>query len=433
MSTMPRPQLGGLDEPTAGADADRLRIAVFVSEFPALSETFVLRQVVGLIDRGHDVTVFADRPRDEPLTHPAFERYGLAARTRYLPMPAGRVDRVLTAARLALRHARHRPAVLLRAVDPLRHGRSAVNLRTLYWALLLLQEERFDVLHCHFGPVGTMVAALRDIGAVDGRLATTFHGADLTACIHARPLRYRRLMRRGDLFLPISDYLARRLEILGFPPDRIVVHRMGVDLDDLAAQPRLRTPSVALRLLTVGRLIEKKGVADGLRAVALARRRGVPLTYTVIGDGPLRATLQTLARELGIDDAVWFAGWQVQEKVTEALYAHDVLLAPSVTAADGDQEGIPVTLMEAMATGMPVVTTRHSGIPELVEDGVSGLLAPEGDPAALADALRWLAGPPERARAMGRAARRRVAAEYDAAALDDALARHLDALRPPVD
>jgi colanic acid/amylovoran biosynthesis glycosyltransferase len=181
-------------------------------------------------------------------------------------------------------------------------------------------------------------------------------------------------------------------------------------------------------VLTIGRLVEKKGVADGLRAIAWARRRGVELRYTVIGDGPLRGRLEALAGELGIDDAVRFVGWQVQDAIVEALYGHDVLLAPSVTAQDGDQEGIPVTLMEAMATGMPVVSTRHSGIPELVEHGCSGLLADEGDYAALADALIRLSDSPELARSMARAARLRVAAVHDAAALDDQLDRHLRSL-----
>lgn len=404
-----------------------MRIAIFVSEFPALSETFVMRQVVGLLDRGHDVTVFADRPRTEPMMHADFERYGLRERTRYLGMPASRVRRVAAALGHLLRLGPRRARPLLRTLDVTRHGRDAVSLRLFFWAVRLLDEEPFDALHCHFGPVGVMVGTLRDLGAVKGRLATTFHGADLTACLRDQPERYRELMRHGDLFLPISDYLRRRLEALGCRPERLAVLRMGVDLRRFEERPRTRVDTGPLRVLTIGRLVDKKGVADGLRAIASARRSGVELRYTIIGDGPLRGRLEALAGDLGIEDAVEFRGWQLQDAIVEALYAHDVLLAPSVTAPDGDQEGIPVTLMEAMATGMPVVSTRHSGIPELVEDGVCGLLADEGDHLALADALMRLSGSPELARSMGRAARRRVAELHDADALDDQLDGHLRA------
>lgn len=404
-----------------------MRIAIFVSEFPALSETFVMRQVVGLLERGHDVTVFADRPRGEPLTHPDFEHYGLRQRTRYLGMPANRVLRVLAAAGHLLRHP-GRAGRLLRTLNVIRHGRDAAGLRLFFWAARLLPEPPFDVLHCHFGPVGGMVGVLRDIGAVQGLLATTFHGADLTACLRERPAMYRHLMRDGDLFLPISEYLRKRLLKLGCEPSRLAVLRMGVDLDRFVERPRSRVDTGPLKVLTIGRLVEKKGVADGLRAVAWARRRGVELRYTIVGDGPLRGQLEALAGELGIADAVRFRGWQMQDAIVEALYEHDVLLAPSVTAPDGDQEGIPVTLMEAMATGMPVVSTRHSGIPELVEDGRSGLLAAEGDHAALADALIRLSDSAELARSLGSAARLRVAAVHDADALDDQLDGHLRTL-----
>src|SRR5690606_33580345 len=115
------------------------------------------------------------------LTHPDFDRYDLRRRTRYLGMPAGRARRLLTAAAQLVRQARH-AGTLLRTLDVTRHGRDAVSLRLFFWAARLLPEPPFDVLHCHFGPVGGMVGTLRDLGAVRGLLATTFHGADLTAC-----------------------------------------------------------------------------------------------------------------------------------------------------------------------------------------------------------------------------------------------------------
>jgi colanic acid/amylovoran biosynthesis glycosyltransferase len=134
--------------------------------------------------------------------------------------------------------------------------------------------------------------------------------------------------------------------------------------------------------------------------------------------------LQLLANELGISEIVSFLGWRDQRAVALLMQESDALLAPSVTDAAGDQEGIPVTLMEAMATGMPVVATRHSGIPELVEDGVSGFLAPERDARGLADALERLAQDADLAARVGRAARARIAAAFDIRLLNDRLVAH---------
>jgi colanic acid/amylovoran biosynthesis glycosyltransferase len=175
-------------------------------------------------------------------------------------------------------------------------------------------------------------------------------------------------------------------------------------------------------------MIEKKGIDYGLRAVAELRRREIPVRYTVIGDGPERQALRSLAHELELGETVSFLGWRDQRAVAQLMQESDVLLAPSVTDAAGDQEGIPVTLMEAMATGMPVVATRHSGIPELVEDGVSGFLVPERDAPGLADALDRLARDAALAARIGRAARARIAAEFDIGRLNERLVVHYHAL-----
>jgi colanic acid/amylovoran biosynthesis glycosyltransferase len=143
--------------------------------------------------------------------------------------------------------------------------------------------------------------------------------------------------------------------------------------------------------------------------------------YTIIGDGPLRGELERLVRDLRIEAQVEFGGWRDQAVVAQLMAENDVLLAPSVTSSDGDQEGIPVTLMEAMASGMLVVSTQHSGIPELVEHARSGLLVPERDVAALTKALLHLVHSPELWPAMCAAAREAVQREFEIATLNDRL------------
>lgn len=399
-----------------------MRIAVFVYEFPALSETFVLNQVTGLIDRGHDVTVFAERPRDEHVVHGVVKDYDLERRTVYLDMPGNKLARVLLAPGRFLRCPPRRFKPLLRALDLFRYRRDAASLRLFYWSLRTLASGRFDVIHCHFGPVGRLAAQLREIGAIEGSLSTVFHGVDVSAALRDDPCLYRDLFAKGDLFLPVSEEWRRKLISLGCDPGRTIVHHMGVETDAIpTARDREAGHAAIPAILTVGRMVEKKGVEFGLRAVAELVRRKAVVQYAIVGDGALRPRLEALARELGIWHLVTFYGWQPRETVQDLLRTSDILLAPSTTDRLGDQEGIPVTLMEAMAAGVPVVSTRHSGIPELVEDGVSGLLAAERDWEAMADAMQRLLEDRAASSALAKAAQRRVVRDFDIEVLNTLL------------
>lgn len=415
--------------PARGAAGRGLRIAVFVHEFPTLSETFVLSQIAGLIDRGHDVTILANVRGAQGVTHAEIAAYRLRDRARFQDLPAGRWARLAAAWRLATRRGADRRR-LLASLNVLRFGREALSLRLFFWTARLAAERPFDVIHCHFGPMGRTAAFLREIGALQGRLATTFHGVDMSAYLCSAPHHYRHLFRHGDLFLPISWRWRQALLAMGAPAGRLAVHRMGIDPNRFPFSLRERRAGSLLRVLTVGRLVEKKGVDLGLAAVAALAARGVPVHYDIVGDGVLRARLEARAAALGLAGRVSFHGWQSQGAVARLMAASDVLLAPSRTDATGDQEGIPVTLMEAMASGLPVVTTRHSGIPELVEHGVSGWLAEENDVDGLVEGLARLEREPALALRFGRAARDRIADEFDIVRLNarlEAMLRQLAA------
>jgi colanic acid/amylovoran biosynthesis glycosyltransferase len=201
----------------------------------------------------------------------------------------------------------------------------------------------------------------------------------------------------------------------------VVVHRTGIDLTRWPWQSRPTRSGGPLRLLTIGRLVEKKGIGYVLEAMRRLGDAGVPAEYELAGEGPLRAPLEAECRRLGIGERVRFLGWQSQEQIREALERADLLVAASVTAGNADEEGIPNVLKEAMAVGVPVVSTRHGGIPELVEDGVSGMLVPERDPEALAAQLAELAAHPERRAELAAAGRVRVEQDYDIERLNDRL------------
>jgi colanic acid/amylovoran biosynthesis glycosyltransferase len=173
----------------------------------------------------------------------------------------------------------------------------------------------------------------------------------------------------------------------------------------------------------VGRLIEKKGQIHLLRALAelRTRRPGLAFTLDLVGDGPDAALLRAEASQLTLDPCVRFHGSLPHKQVLALLESASIFVLPSVTASDGDMEGIPVALMEAMAQGLPVISTRHSGIPELVEEDVSGLLVPERDPLALSRAIETLLAAPETWPLYGAAGRRRVEAAFERKELDRTL------------
>jgi colanic acid/amylovoran biosynthesis glycosyltransferase len=348
------------------------------------------------------------------VVHPVIDRYGLRDKIIYQGMPKGRFVRTIRGLALACRFLAAGNAPAARSLNGFRHGRSAWSFRLLFWVGSLGgRKHRFDVVHCHFGPVGQLAAQLRDIGAIDGAIVTTFHGVDVSSVLRGDPTYYRSLFARGDLFLPISDAWRARLVAHGCDPGRIEVHRMSVDLRRLTLQPRRLRPAEPLCLLSIGRLIEKKGVEYGVRAVARLAAQGRAVRYTIVGDGPERRRLETLAADLGLGPSVEFLGWRVCEEILALMLDHHVLLAPSVTDRGGDMEGIPVTIMEAMATGMPVISTWHSGIPELVQNGVTGSLVDERDVDALADAVNRLADHADVWEELGRRARARIERDYN--------------------
>ncbi|NER33279.1 MAG: colanic acid biosynthesis glycosyltransferase WcaL [Oscillatoria sp. SIO1A7] len=404
-----------------------MRIAFLIDEFPSLSETFILNQIVGLLDRGQEVDIYADSPGDMSKVHPEVESYQLLSRTYYTQMPPGRSRRIPKGIRLFLANFHKAPRMLLRALNLFEYkysdyGDQAALLRLLYSAIPFLGKQPYDIIHCHYGRNGTRGAILRDIGVLQGKLIAAFHGFDISTYIdrYGESI-YEKLFARGDLFQPIGENWKRRLIELGCEEKKIMVHRMGIDCTKFSFTPRQPDPNGSIRLVSIARLVEKKGLEYGIRAVAKLARDNPNIEYKIAGDGFLREDLQQLIRELNLSKQVKLLGWQQQQEILALLKWADILLAPSVTSSAGDREGIPVTLMEAMAMGLPVVSTQHSGIPELVQDGVSGFLVPERDVDALADKLEYLIGHSERWPEMGRAGRAYIEECYDINKLNDRL------------
>jgi len=400
-----------------------MRIAFIVSVFPTLSETFILNQITGLIDRGHEVDIFARGRGNTLKIHSDVEKYNLLERAYYPKIPTNKFLRALKAVWLIFVNFHKNPLTILRSLNVFKYKRQALSLRLLYIALLYIDKKPYDIIHCHYGQNGLRGLKLRELGFIHGKLVTAFHGTDMSGYLSRYDDGvYKGLFASGDLFLPISELWRKKLIKLGCPKEKVLVHRMGVTVGDSELAKATESESRGkTEILSIARLVEKKGIEYGIRAVKKVKAKGYTLKYKIVGDGYLRKELEGIVRDLGLQDTVAFLGSKSKKEVNLLLRGADILLAPSVTDSDGNKEGIPVALMEAMAVGLPVVSTLHSGIPELVQDGVSGFLVPERDVDALAERLVYLIEHPEIWPKMGRAGRAHVEANYNIHKLNDRL------------
>jgi colanic acid/amylovoran biosynthesis glycosyltransferase len=361
-----------------------------------------------LLAHGHTVEVFADfhpradeRPRDDP------QAAALAAATTYMDVP--RLERrFLSAPQRLARCARVAPSLTLAALNPVEYGLRALSLSQLNRLYTLARvPRRYDVVHAHFGMVGDRFRFTSALWRAP--LAVSFHGFDYSIW----PRRYgadyyRRLFPVAARVVVNSEHTRRKVAALGCPEEKLRLISEQWDMPQFPYRWHERRAGEPFRILTVARLVEKKGVDDGIRAIAQVRRACPDVEYDIVGDGPLRPRLQTLVHELGLNGVVRLHGAEPHATVSALMAEAHALLAPSRVAADGDEEGLGVALLEAQASGLPVIATRHGPFPEVVSHGETGFLAAERAPHELARYLLEIITQPEMALRMGSAGRQRV-------------------------
>jgi colanic acid/amylovoran biosynthesis glycosyltransferase len=354
-----------------------VRVAFLLERFPVVSETFLLTEMRGLQRAGHVIDVVSHhRPRPGEPVHAEVGRSGLLDRTHYADasLPPDSPEPV---------------------------------------ASIPLEPGKHDVLHAHFGPNARRFAFARE--QAQAPLVVSFHGYDFSAQPRAHGRRmYDALFATADAVTFNCEHARRALETLGCPPERLTRLRMPIATDEHAFRERHLWPGETVRIVTVGRLVEKKGHAVALRAIADVARE-IPVRYDIVGAGPLADALEALVRTLGLEGVVTLHGGKDSAFVRRLLDRAHLFVLASMEAPDGDQEGAPVALMEAHASGLPVVSTWHAGAPEVVLDGQSGLLVPENDAHALAEAVRRLVRDHETWPALGAAGRAHVERAFDVA------------------
>lgn len=304
--------------------------------------------------------------------------------------------------------------------------------------LLRSQIERLDaaIVHSHFGDRGW--ENLPVIAKTGAKHVVTFYGYDASRLPQLEPIwkdRYAELFEAADLFFCEGPHLGKVLVALGCPEHKVRVQHLGIDLRTIEYRLRDWSPDAPLRVLLAGTFVEKKGFPGAIECLGRIKDK-VNLEVTIIGDAigqersqHEKARIIQAIEDAGLASTTRLLGYQPHKVMLEEAYRHHVFLSPSITASDGDAEGgAPVSIIEMAASGMPVVSSTHCDIPEVLQDRVSGLLADEGDLDDLTDRLEWLIANPVAWKAMTRAARDRIETEFDVQGQAERLANHYRSL-----
>jgi colanic acid/amylovoran biosynthesis glycosyltransferase len=409
------------------AQQRKLKVAYVMSRFPKLTETFVLFEMIAVEEEGVDVALYPLLRERAPVFHPDSIRF--TARAHFQPFLSGPI------LRSQLVFLRRSPRTYLGTFWRLLRGTwGSLNFFAgalaifpkVVHAARLMMAEGVDHVHCHFSnhpaAAGFVIHRLTGIP-----FSFTAHGFDL----HVDRRMLCAKVAEAAFVVPVSEYNRELIveECGEHARRKLSVIHCGVDTRFFSPAETPGNAS-AFSILCVGKLHEVKGQTHLVEACRLLAEAGIDLVCTLVGDGPDRGALTRQIAEGKLDGRVAILGERNRVEIAALLRSAHVVVAASVPTSSGKREGIPVVLMEAMSAGIPVVASRLSGIPELVEDGVSGLLVPARDPAALASALRRLHDDPALRRRLAQKGREKVLAEFDVRKNAAELVRRFQTARP---
>jgi glycosyltransferase involved in cell wall biosynthesis len=368
-----------------------MRIAFITHQFPHLANTFILNEITQILRMGHDVTVYSLDRSDDEVVNTDVASYGLQDRTRYF------LDYIVEDPGNRATYRAYSPERL----EGYLHSFPQIGKE--------LQAEGIQIIHAAFGnrPC-TAALALAELTGIP--LTFESHARDLFVDFYLAQEK----ISLAERVFTISDYNKRYLmEEHGCPEEKLVVRRVSIVeefCDRIRGEPKRDD-----LLITVCRLHPIKGIQHALQALDLVRETHGDVRLHIIGEGDLQGELEAQAAVLGLDGSVVFEGPLNNQDALRYVNSAAVFLLPSLIAEDGDRDGIPTALIESMYLETPAVSTTVSGIPELIDDGEDGYLVEPGDVEGLADRVRLLLDDPERRAEMGRKAREKVKADFDAA------------------
>lgn len=391
-----------------------LRVGYVFERFPSFGQTFCYREVVELVRQGADVTVFALRqPTDEPA-----ENWdgNIVARVHYLPSEAELVKEIDRAMR-----KRQLPAEAVHAIKNWGQNSDFLRLYQAAYIGLRLQSLGIERVHAHFAGMAARTAFW--LGQFFGtRYSITAHANDIFAP-RDFVVSLENIFNAAAAVVTVSDFAVAQLK-QQYPTAAGKTYRVYNGID-LAAFPQADLNSHVPRIVGIGRLIEKKGFADLISACELINSRGLDFQCEIIGDGPLHGALSAQITSARLTDRVALPGARTQREIVEDLNSATVFVLPCTTEADGGMDNLPTVIMEAMAAGLPVISTPIAGVPEMVQPGVTGELVPQRDPVALAAAIERIVSDRSLALAYGGGGRKLAAEKFSIAANVAALANIL--------
>lgn len=386
------------------------RIGYVVKRFARVSETFIAQEIIELERRGAEVWVFALGSNDEPAAHSWLRNL----RAEVVQVPSSFTEAWMQLAgryRMPESRGGAARAVLAALSDPMDRGRR--SLAQAVEIARVVETAQIDHLHAHFAnqPATTALLTHRLCGIP---FSVTAHAKDIWTN-PAGPRDWRRLARAASFIVTVSDMTHRHVtDLIG---ERLSgrLRRLynGIDLEAIRPRAPMAVAQPPARILCVARLVEKKGIDVLLDACAHLRREGLAFSLDIIGDGTLAPQLRQRAAALGLEDVVQFLGALPHEQVVAAMRACDAVALPCRIAADGDMDTLPTVLLEAMACGIPCISTPIAGVPEIIADGETGFLVASGNAHELATAMTRLISDPAARLSMGCAARQRAEQLFD--------------------
>ena len=401
------------------------KVTFIVNEFPVLSETFVIEQVCALIDCGFQVNIIANKKSPDAELIPKFKMYELNEKLTCLdvfPKGKGRRLAMIIAIFKNFYSVKNKIAFLKELLSCVKNTNFSVLQHLAISTTVVKDKIETDFVLCHFLPNGYLAYALRKFGALHcDKIAIIAHGYDLSLykLLKKWDSAYKRLTKDIELLLPISQRWADVLvSDYSVEPKKVLVQHMGVNIDDFNFSPRkINLDGSPIKFIAVGRATEKKGLEYAIRAIAQTNNTEL----SIVGDGELLNQLEILVNDLKVNGQVKLLGRLPHERVLSLLEESHVFILPSVRSSDGDMEGIPVALMEAMASGLLVLSTNHSGIPELIKHKYSGLLSDEKSVSQLKENIDFIMENPEEISKIVKNARNVVENEFNNKILNEKL------------